>query len=60
MRDDRARLLDSGGHQKRRPVDRVKPQDVFADQMQRRPELFKADRALLLFVAETDRRDVIR
>jgi hypothetical protein len=46
--------------QKRGPVDRVKAQDVFADEMQRRPELLKADRFLALFVSETDRGDVIR
>src|SRR5512146_721630 len=38
----------------------MKTQDVFADEMQRRPELLKANCLLSLFVSETDRGDVIR
>ena len=60
MRDDRPGLFDSGGHQKRRPVNRMKAENVFANQVQRRPELFKAHRVLLLLIAKTNRRYVIR
>ena len=57
--NDRARLLNFGSHQKRRPVNRVETQNIFANQMQRRPELSKADGALLLLISKTDRRNVI-
>src|SRR6266852_9689447 len=60
MRDDRARLLDAGSHQKGRPINGVETQNVLSDQMQRRPELFKADRTLLLLISESDRGDVVR
>ena len=52
--------LNTRSHQKRGPVDGMKPQDVFADQVQRRPELFKADGPLAFFITVADGRDVIR
>ena len=60
VREDSPRLLDPGGHQERRPVDGVKAQDVLTHDVQGRPEFRKAILALLLLIAETDRRDVIR
>ncbi len=59
MRDNRAWQFHTCRDQKRRPVNRVKSQNVFADQMQRRPELLKANRSFLFFVSETDRGDVV-
>ncbi len=59
MREDRVWNFEAAGHQKSGPVDCMLAQDVFANQMNRRPELFKAGHALTLFVSKTDGGDVI-
>src|SRR5438477_10049633 len=59
MREDCARRFKSCREKKRRPVNGVETQDVFADQMHGRPEFLKTDDALSLLVAEADGRDVI-
>src|SRR5580765_6261664 len=60
MSDNGARLLNARSQKERGPVHGVKAQDVFANQVQRRPELFKANRSFLLLVAKADGRDVVR
>src|SRR5215470_17098332 len=60
MRINSARLLDSASHQKRRPVHSMKTQNVLAHQMQRRPVLLKPERSFLLFIAKSNRGDVVR
>ena len=59
MSNDRARQFDTRSQQKRRPVNSVKAQDVFADEMQRRPELLKPNGLLAFFISEADRGDVV-
>jgi len=52
VRDNRAWLFDASRHQECRPVDRVKAQDVFPDQVQRRPKFLEADGAFAFFVSK--------
>ena len=59
MGDDRLWLLEAGSHEKCRPIHGMKTQDVFAYEMQRRPEFFKANRPVLLFVSKSDGGDVV-
>ncbi len=61
VRENSLRRLKPGGDQESRPVDSVKTQDVFADELQiGGPEFFEMLLAAELIVAEADCRDVIR
>src|SRR5258708_33429022 len=54
---NRARQFDSGGHQERGPIHSVHSQDVFTNQMQRRPVVIEF---LMLITPPPKRGDVVR
>src|SRR5215831_10026183 len=60
MRNNAARRLHSSRDKKGGPVDGVESEDVFADQMQRRPELLKTNCSFAFFISKAYGRRVVR